>query len=122
MSGAVRKPRRRAQRPRDAGVPRALTRSRSEPHGSSSRRSLIVSALVAGWPLARTIWFSLTDANLNNLGEYEFIGFENYLANYDGEWLGILTDPGLVALGLEHGMVRSRVGVHRDGARAWSSR
>ena len=22
-----------------------------------------------------------------------FIGFDNYLANYDGEWLGLLTDP-----------------------------
>jgi trehalose/maltose transport system permease protein len=55
--------------------------------------ALIVLALVAGWPLARTIWFSFTDADLNNLNDYSFIGFENYLANYDGEWLGLLTDP-----------------------------
>ncbi len=54
---------------------------------------LVMLALVAGWPLARTIWFSFTDANLNNLSDYDFIGFENYLANYDGEWLGLLTDP-----------------------------
>ena len=40
----------------------------------------------------RTIWFSFTDADLNNLSDYDFIGFENYLANYD-EWLGLLTDP-----------------------------
>ena len=28
---------------------------------------LIVLALVAGWPLLRTIWFGFTDANLSNL-------------------------------------------------------
>jgi len=55
--------------------------------------TLIVLALIAGWPLARTIWFSFTDANLNNLTDYEFIGLENYIANYDGEWLGLFTDP-----------------------------
>ena len=54
---------------------------------------LIVLTLVAGWPLTRTIWFSFTDADLNNLSDYDWIGFENYLANYDGEWLGLLTDP-----------------------------
>jgi len=54
---------------------------------------LAVLALVAGWPLARTFWFSFTDADLNNLSEYSFVGFENYLASYDGEWLGLLTDP-----------------------------
>jgi trehalose/maltose transport system permease protein len=54
---------------------------------------LVVLALVAGWPLLRTIWFSFTDASLDNLSDYSFIGFENYLANYDGEWLGLLTDP-----------------------------
>lgn len=54
---------------------------------------LAVLALVAGWPLLRTIWFGFTDASLNNLSDYTFIGFENYLANYDGEWLGLLTDP-----------------------------
>jgi trehalose/maltose transport system permease protein len=54
---------------------------------------LLVLMLVAGWPLARTIWFSFTDARLNSLSDYEFIGFENYLANYDGEWFGLLIDP-----------------------------
>ena len=52
-------------------------------------------ALVAAWPLFRTIWFSFTDARLDNLSDYAFIGFDNYLANYDGEWLGLLTDPAL---------------------------
>jgi trehalose/maltose transport system permease protein len=54
---------------------------------------IVVLVLVAGWPLARTIWFSLTDASLSNLSDYQFVGLENYLAYYDGEWLGLLTDP-----------------------------
>lgn len=71
----------------------SLTRSRVRSAWIFIAPTLIVLALVAGWPLARTIWFSFTDADLNNLSDYEFIGFENYLANYDGEWLGLLTDP-----------------------------
>jgi trehalose/maltose transport system permease protein len=39
---------------------------------------LIVLALVAGWPLLRTIWFGFTDANLSDLGGAEFIGLINY--------------------------------------------
>ncbi|GGJ02860.1 carbohydrate ABC transporter permease [Neoroseomonas lacus] len=34
--------------------------------------------LVAGWPLARTIWFSLTDARLDDTAAPAFIGLENY--------------------------------------------
>ncbi|MCD6070335.1 MAG: transporter permease, partial [Microvirga sp.] len=74
----------------DAPVPVAargrrssLTRSRIRAAWAFIAPSLIILALIAGWPLARTIWFSFTDANLNNLSDYEFIGFENYLANYD---------------------------------------
>ncbi|MBB3020606.1 trehalose/maltose transport system permease protein [Microvirga lupini] len=84
----------------DVPVPRrvrgrrsSLTRSRVRAAWLFIAPSLIILALIAGWPLARTIWFSFTDADLNNLSDYEFIGFENYLANYDGEWLGLLTDP-----------------------------
>jgi trehalose/maltose transport system permease protein len=46
---------------------------------------LVTIAAVAGWPLARTIWFSLTDARLDTLDDYGFIGLENY------SWL--VTDP-----------------------------
>ncbi len=53
---------------------------------------LIILAMVAGWPLFRTIMFGFTDANLADLDNYEFIGFENYLANYGGEWYGLLAD------------------------------
>eukprot|EP01037_Dinobryon_pediforme_P027405 gene27405-30285_t len=54
---------------------------------------LIVLALVAGWPLARTILFGFTDANLSYLSRTKFIGIDNYLAIYDGEWSGIIADP-----------------------------
>ena len=50
---------------------------------------LIVLALVAGWPLLRTIWFSFTDANLGKMSQAKFIGFENYYASFGG----ILQDP-----------------------------
>lgn len=54
---------------------------------------LVVTLLVAGWPLFRTIMFSFTDADLSDPGGGTFIGFENYLANYDGYWAGVLADP-----------------------------
>jgi trehalose/maltose transport system permease protein len=53
---------------------------------------LIVLLLVAGWPLLRTFWFSLTDASLSDMPRARFIGFENFLVSYDGEWFGILAD------------------------------
>lgn len=73
--------------------PSSLTRPRVRAAWVFIAPTLIILALIAGWPLARTIWFSFTDASLDNLSNYSFIGFENYLANYDGEWLGLLTDP-----------------------------
>ncbi len=60
--------------------------------------TLLVLAMVAGWPLVRTIYFSFTNATLNNLAEAEFVGFANYLT-----WItlqsgrtvyrGLLVDP-----------------------------
>ena len=41
---------------------------------------LIVLVLVAAWPLGRTIWFSFTDANINNMDAARFVGLENYFA------------------------------------------
>jgi trehalose/maltose transport system permease protein len=54
---------------------------------------LAILALVAGWPLGQTIWFSFTDADLDALADYDFVGFDNYLAIYDGERIGLLADP-----------------------------
>lgn len=43
---------------------------------------LALMALVAGWPLARSIWFSLTETNINDLGASHFIGLGNYFGEY----------------------------------------
>lgn len=56
-----------------------------------------VLALVALWPLGRTIWFSFTDANINDMAAAKFVGWENYVGEYglfanpnntDGFWAG----------------------------------
>lgn len=55
---------------------------------------LIVLALVAAWPLVRTIWLSFTDANLLKLDQAKWVGFQNYLTREeDGRWYGVLADP-----------------------------
>jgi trehalose/maltose transport system permease protein len=40
---------------------------------------LVVLALVAAWPLGRTIWFGFTDANLADLSAKQFIGIDNFV-------------------------------------------
>jgi trehalose/maltose transport system permease protein len=60
--------------------------------------TLLVLAMVAGWPLVRTIYFSFTNATLNNLEGAEFIGFSNYLTWITLQsgrtvWRGLLVDP-----------------------------
>lgn len=54
---------------------------------------LAVLALVAAWPLLRSLWFSLTDATLGGIEPTRFVGLSNYLARDDGEWIGLLADP-----------------------------
>src|SRR5512135_1713127 len=49
---------------------------------------LIALLAVAVWPLGRSIWFSLTDANINDLDSTHFIG----LSNYFGEF-GLFANP-----------------------------
>ncbi|MEM8853790.1 MAG: sugar ABC transporter permease [Pseudomonadota bacterium] len=51
---------------------------------------MVVLALVAGWPLGRTIFFSFTNANLSEIENFEFIGLANF---YNSEWGGLLSDP-----------------------------
>ena len=53
---------------------------------------MIALAAVAGWPLVRTIWLGFTDANLVDLSQSQFVGFENYLSFYDGDAYGVLVD------------------------------
>ena len=48
---------------------------------------IIVLILCAGWPLLRTIFFSFTDATLDNLQESSFIGVDNFIAlARDQDW------------------------------------
>jgi trehalose/maltose transport system permease protein len=49
---------------------------------------LLVLLLVAVWPLGRTIWFSFTDANINNLEASQFVGLDNYFGEY-----GLFANP-----------------------------
>lgn len=48
---------------------------------------LIVMALVAGWPLGRTIYFAFTDARLSDMSNYSFVGIDNfYYLLIDDQW------------------------------------
>lgn len=55
--------------------------------------ALLLLAFAAGWPLLRTIWFSFTNAMLDNPNEYEIVGVANYFAHRDGMAIGVLSDP-----------------------------
>lgn len=70
-----------------------LTRARVRSAWIFLAPMLVVLALVAGWPLLRTIYFSFTDATLTNLSNYRFIGFDNFLEYHQGEWFGLMADP-----------------------------
>ncbi|WP_028021632.1 carbohydrate ABC transporter permease [Enterovibrio calviensis] len=71
----------------------ALTRKRVRAAWWFLAPMLITLAMVAGWPLLRTFWFSMTNATLDGSGVSEFIGFDNYFIYEDGEYYGILFDP-----------------------------
>ncbi len=48
---------------------------------------LLILLICAGWPLVRTIFFSFTDASLDNLKDINFIGAENFiLLARDQDW------------------------------------
>ncbi len=48
---------------------------------------LLVLMICAAWPLARTIFFSFTDATLDNLRNADFIGVENFISlARDQDW------------------------------------
>jgi trehalose/maltose transport system permease protein len=54
---------------------------------------LLILVIVALWPLARTLYFSLTNATLVDMSHYRIVGLSNYLAYDNGRWYGILSDP-----------------------------
>lgn len=64
-----------------------LTRSRVRSAWLFLTPTLIVLALVAAWPLLRTIWLGFTDANLLKMQEAKWIGLDNYTGDY-----GLLKD------------------------------
>lgn len=51
---------------------------------------LAVMALVAGWPLARTVGYSFTDAELLATSRWHFVGLDNYVGDFgllsSAEW------------------------------------
>ncbi|MCW5730355.1 MAG: sugar ABC transporter permease [Alphaproteobacteria bacterium] len=71
----------------------SLTRARVRTAWLFLAPMLFVLAIVALWPLARTLLLSLTDASLGAAGTARFVGFENYLVKDDGAWYGLLADP-----------------------------
>ncbi len=54
---------------------------------------LAILVAVAVWPLARTFYFSLTNATLVDMSAHRFVGMSNYLAYEGGRWYGVLSDP-----------------------------
>ncbi|PLX29945.1 MAG: ABC transporter permease [Alphaproteobacteria bacterium] len=65
----------------------ALTKSRVRSAWLFLIPTLVLLFVVAGWPLARTISFSLTDANLSNLQAAQWVGLENFkLLFEDDDW------------------------------------
>lgn len=70
-----------------------LTRSRVRAAWLFLVPMLLTLALVAGWPLLRTIWYGFTDADTQAPADRQFIAFDNYLrVGKDGKWYGLLAD------------------------------
>jgi trehalose/maltose transport system permease protein len=55
----------------------ALSRQRTRAAWLFMTPTLVAVGLVAGWPLARTLWFSFTDANLTDMAASQFVGVES---------------------------------------------
>mgnify|MGYP000193209142 FL=1 len=58
---------------------------------------IVLMLIVAVWPLARSIWFSFTDTNINDISAGQWVGLENYFGEYglffnpndeEGFWAG----------------------------------
>jgi len=69
-----------AAAPSTASVSDALHRKRQARVAWAFLAPMVIAlALVALWPLARTIFFSMTDARLSSLETYKFVGLTNYV-------------------------------------------
>ena len=70
-----------------AVVPSALTRRRRRAAYLFVLPMVGVLALVAGWPLVRTVYFAFTDATLNRLDDHTFVAFSNFVSlARDPDW------------------------------------
>jgi trehalose/maltose transport system permease protein len=69
-------------RPATRRVRDQLVRSRTRTAWLFLAPMLIVLALVAAWPLLRTIWLGFTDANLLRLDQAKWSWFENFTGKY----------------------------------------
>ncbi|MEK7347096.1 MAG: sugar ABC transporter permease [Pseudomonadota bacterium] len=58
---------------------------------------IVLMLIVAVWPLARSIWFSFTDTNINDISAGQWVGLENYVGEFglffnsndeEGFWAG----------------------------------
>ncbi|MDN0076480.1 sugar ABC transporter permease [Crenobacter sp. SG2303] len=77
------------RRPADAAEPvSSLLRQRRRQAWLLVLPALLVLAAIAGWPLLRTIWFSLTNAQLADLTQSQFVGLDNYIGEN-----GVMRDP-----------------------------
>jgi trehalose/maltose transport system permease protein len=43
---------------------------------------IVLMLIVAVWPLTRSIWFSFTDTNINDISAGQWVGLENYFGEY----------------------------------------
>ena len=43
---------------------------------------IVLMLIVAVWPLVRSIWFSFTDTNINDISAGQWVGLENYFGEY----------------------------------------
>jgi trehalose/maltose transport system permease protein len=67
--------------------PSALLRQRRRTAFLFVLPMLVMLALVAGWPLLRTVYFAFTDAALNRLEDHAFVGLANFAAlARDPDW------------------------------------
>ena len=79
--------------PPRTGRKRSLQRRRSRAAWLLIAPAVVLLAAVAGWPLARTLFYSFTNAVLDTPEEYDFVGLANYLDLAGGERFGVLADP-----------------------------
>lgn len=66
--------------PADARSGSSLTRQRARSAWLFLAPMLVVLAAAAGWPLARTVYFSFTDASLSDLDARQWVGLANYVS------------------------------------------